>query len=90
LPTKVEKLETRVSEHDRRFAAINKLIITGMKMINENQAAIKALAASQRETDRMLKALAASQRETDRIVKDLARSLGRGPTNGHDKKTNIE
>ena len=44
------KLEARVSEHDRQIAAIRKLILAGMKMIN-------SLATSQRETDRMLKRL---------------------------------
>jgi len=44
------KLETRVTEHDRQTAAIRKLILTGMKMLN-------ALTTSQRETDRMLQGL---------------------------------
>ena len=55
------KVEARVNEHDRQIAAIRKLILTGMKMISEartmakeNRAEIKALIASQRETDRML------------------------------------
>jgi hypothetical protein len=44
------KLETSVTEHDRQIAAIRKLILTGMKMLN-------ALTASQPETDRMLQTL---------------------------------
>jgi hypothetical protein len=78
------KLEARVSEHDRQIAAIRKLIVVGMKMINqaqvqakENWAQIKALATSQRE-------LAASQRETDRMLKGLIQKLERG-RNGHGK-----
>ncbi|MGO9262512.1 MAG: hypothetical protein ACLQU1_40450 [Bryobacteraceae bacterium] len=43
------KLEARVAEHDRQIAAIRKLILQGMKMIN-------SLAASQRKTDAQLQA----------------------------------
>ena len=53
----LNKLEARVTEHDRQIAAIRKLILAGMKMITASQAEIKALAASQKETDRMLKRL---------------------------------
>ena len=63
------KLEARVTEHDRQIAAIRKLILTGMKMLSETQTQMKALAASQRETDRMLQG--------------LIRSLERGGHNGH-------
>jgi hypothetical protein len=63
------KLEARVTEHDRQIAAIRKLILTGMKMLNETQTQVKALATSQRETDRMLQG--------------LIRSLERGGHNGH-------
>jgi hypothetical protein len=48
------KLETRVTEHDRQIAAIRKLILTGIKMLVETQSQVKALARSQRETDKML------------------------------------
>jgi hypothetical protein len=66
------KLEMRVAQHDREIAAIRKLIVAGMKMISSNNAQIRALAASQRKTDRMLQ--------------DLLRSLGRrDATNGHGK-----
>ena len=61
-------LEARITQHDREIAAIRKLILAGMKMIAANQAQIKALTASQRETDRLLK--------------NLIRSLERG-SNGH-------
>ena len=49
------KLEARVAQHDREIAAIRKLILTGMRMIN-------SLAASQRKTDRMLQDLISSLR----------------------------
>ena len=71
------KLEARVTEHDRQIAAIRKLILAGMKMINESQ----ALA---RENQAQIKALAAAQHETDRMLKGLIRSLERG-RNGHSK-----
>ncbi|MGO9262513.1 MAG: hypothetical protein ACLQU1_40455 [Bryobacteraceae bacterium] len=64
------KLEARVSEHDRQIAAIRKLILQGMKMIN-------SLATSQRE-------LAASQRKTDAQLQAFIQSLQRG-RNGHAK-----
>ena len=48
-------LERNAARHDKEIAAIRKLIITGMKMIN-------ALAASQRKTDAELKALIRSMR----------------------------
>ena len=84
LPSKLEKLETRVSAHevrlskiDRRIESIAKLIQTGMKMMVENQKGIRDLRAAQRETDRMLR--------------EFIRSMGRGgPTNGHSKKTGIQ
>jgi len=48
----VAQLTTKehLARHDREIAAIRKLILTGMKMIN-------ALTASQRETDKQLQAL---------------------------------
>jgi hypothetical protein len=64
------RLEARVSEHDRQIAAIRKLILTGMKMLNQ-------LAVEQRETARQ-------QRETDRQLQAFIRSLRRG-SNGHQR-----
>jgi len=63
------KLETRVTELDRQIAAIGKLILAGMKMLNETQTQVKGLATSQRETDGMLQG--------------LIRSIERGGHNGH-------
>jgi hypothetical protein len=65
-------LAVRVDKHDKQIAVIQRLILTGMKMINKNSADIQAL----------IKA----QRETDRILKNLMLSLGRQErTNGHGK-----
>jgi chemotaxis protein histidine kinase CheA len=76
------KLEERVSKHDREIAAIRKLILTGMKMLNqlagenvETRKQLRELAVEQRETARQL-------RETDRQLQAFIRSLRRG-TNGH-------
>ena len=43
------RFEAGITEHDRQIAAIRKLILQGMKMIN-------SLAASQRKTDAQLQA----------------------------------
>ena len=76
------KLEERVSKHDREIAAIRKLILTGMKMLNqltgenvETRKQLRELAVEQRETARQ-------QRETARQLDAFIRSLRRG-TNGH-------
>ena len=66
---------SRVTEHDRQIAAIRKLILAGMKMISDGQVLAK-------ENRAQIKALAASQRETDRMLKGLIQSLDRG-RNGH-------
>jgi hypothetical protein len=78
------KLEARVTEHDRQIAAIRKLILVGMKMINEAQAQAKENRALARENQVQIKALAVSQRETDRMLKGLIQSLERG-RNGHSR-----
>jgi hypothetical protein len=67
-----------LAKHDREIAAIRKLVLTGMKMLNQ-------LAESQRETRRSLRELTESQRETDRQLQSLIRSLQRG-SNGHTKR----
>ena len=72
------KREARVTQHDREIAAIRKLVLQGMKMLVENGAQIKALAAAQRATDKRLDALSIT---VDRFV----RSLERGGSNGHSK-----
>jgi hypothetical protein len=71
------KLEERVSKHDREIAAIRKLILTGMKMINQ-------LAVEQRETARQLRETDRQQRATARQLEAFIRSLRRG-SNGHQR-----
>ena len=78
------KLEERVSKHDREIAAIRKLILTGMKMINrladegaETRRQLRELATEQRETARQ-------QKETGRQLEAFIRSMRRG-TNGHER-----
>ena len=61
-----------LARHDREIAAIRKLILTGMKMLNTLTASQQRLSDSQRETDKQLQA--------------LIRSLQRG-TNGHSKRS---
>ncbi len=84
----VSKLEARFSKHDRQIAAIRKLILQGMKMIDRRDK------QSERESNRIhgemdeirkdIRELTTSQRETDRMLKTLIRSLERG-RNGHPK-----
>lgn len=64
-------LKQRVDRHDREIAAIRKLVLTGMKMLNR--------------LDDRLEKLTTSQQETDRMLKDLIRAL-RGGGNGHAKR----
>ena len=71
-------VKERLDRHDREIAAIRKLILAGMKMLNRSQDRMDRIERSQ-ET------LLGSQRETDRMLKELIRSL-RGGTNGHQKK----
>ncbi len=63
------RLEARVDKDDRQFAAIQKLILTGMKMLVENGKQIKANAAAIKETNKTL----------DRFI----RSLEGRSRNGH-------
>ena len=58
------KLEARVAQHDREIAAIRKLILVGMKMTNRNS----ELA---RRNEEMIRALAESQRKTDRLLREF-------------------
>jgi hypothetical protein len=89
-------LEAQVSKHDREIAAIRKLILQGMKMIN-------ALAVSQRQHDahllrmegdleatrKEMRELAASQRKTEVTLERFIRSMEKGSNgrNGHDKQS---
>ena len=64
-----------MSQHGRQIAAIRRLTLQGMKMIN-------ALAAEQAAVRRDLRDLAASQRKTDAQLQAFVKSLERGG-NGH-------
>jgi hypothetical protein len=78
------KLEARVAQHDREIAAIRRLILQGMKMINRTEAGLLRLEGQQEETRKDLRELAASQRKTEAMLQALIRSLERG-RNGHSK-----
>ena len=67
-----------LSKHDREIAAIRKLILTGMQMLNRNQHQINQLIAEGRRTDQRLKRLEATVEE---FVTGLRRR-----TNGHTKR----
>lgn len=71
-------LKERADLHDREIAAIRKLILTGMKMINRNQEQIDELRALQKVTEQGLQDLRAS-------VKEFVDSMRRGG-NGHSKR----
>jgi septal ring factor EnvC (AmiA/AmiB activator) len=71
-------LKQRVDQHDREIAAIRKLILAGMKMLNRTNERLDRLVTAQRETDRQLKSLRAD-------VQALVSTLRRG-TNGHTKR----
>ena len=80
------RLETRVVQQDKQIAAIQKLISTGMKMMNQNNAEIRVLIKSQRETDRRLRETEKLVRETSQTLQNLMRSMGRrDKANGHSK-----
>lgn len=66
-----QTLEARVTLHDREIAAIRKLIVTGMKLIVQNE--------------RGLKELQAAQKKTEQTLERFIRSLERGGGNGHTK-----
>ena len=71
-------LKERVDRHDREVAAIRKLILTGMKMIN-------SLAAAQKRTDANLNRLEAKVDQLAGKVDSLVDSLRRGG-NGHSRR----
>jgi hypothetical protein len=71
-------LKERLDPHDREIAAIRKLILTGMKMLNRNQEQITALVAEGKRTDQRLRSLEAS-------VQQFVDGLRRGG-NGHTKR----
>lgn len=76
------KLEARVTQHDREIAAIRKLILQGMKMINKLDVGLLRLEGQQEAMRKDLRELAASQRKTDAQLQSFIRSMERG-RNGH-------
>jgi predicted nucleic acid-binding Zn-ribbon protein len=77
MPSRIMTLKQRADQHDREIAAIRKLILTGMKMLNRNQTQINQLSAAQKTTEQNLQRLEAS-------VEQLVNGLRRGG-NGHAK-----
>ena len=71
-------LKERVDQHDREIAAIRKLILQGMKMIN-------SLAASQKRTEAKLDRLEAKVDLLATKVDSLVDTMRRG-RNGHTKR----
>ena len=55
-------LKEHVELHDREIAAIRKLILTGMRMLNRNQTQINDLREMQKATEEKLQALMDSLR----------------------------
>ena len=51
------KIEQRLNQHDREIAAIRKLILTGMKMLNHTDQQISALTKAQLATEQKLQNL---------------------------------
>ena len=87
------KLEARVDKHDKQIAAMQKLLLTGMKMLNGSRVELGEMRVQLRETRALvddnalqIKALTKETRENARILKELMRSLGRqDQANGHGK-----
>jgi hypothetical protein len=80
------KLETTVARHDKQIAAMQKLILTGMKMLSHDRIQIREIRALVHDNALQIQALTKETRENARILKDLMRSLGRrDQTNGHGK-----
>ena len=68
-----------LSKHDREIAAVRKLILLGMKLLNQQQ---QESVKFRREFREELRALAAAQKKTDAALRGLIESR----TNGHSKR----
>jgi ABC-type transporter Mla subunit MlaD len=77
-------LKQRADQHDREIAAIRKLILTGMKMLNRNQTQINQLSAAQKTTEQNLQRLEAS---VEQLVNGLQQSQSRSRRPGHFRYT---
>lgn len=71
-------LKERVDRHDREIAAIRKLILTGMKMLNRNE---EHLNRNQTQINQLL----AAQKVTEQKLQAFIDSMRRG-SNGHTKR----
>ena len=72
-------LKERVDRHDREIAAIRKLMLTGMKMLNRNQEQIN-------RNQEQINELRAIQKVTEQKLQAFIDSMRRGG-NGHTKRT---
>lgn len=80
-----------LAKHDRQIAAIQKLMLTGMKMLNRNQEMARRIEEQQRRTDEQLnklskevRELTAAQKRTDAALRDFIERTG--VRNGHAKR----
>jgi uncharacterized coiled-coil protein SlyX len=76
-------VESRLAEHDRQLAAIKKLILTGMRMLNRNDGQISLLIGRMDALAGDMRKLAAAQTATEKKLGALIDTL-RG-RNGHGK-----
>lgn len=76
------KVEIHLTKHDRQIAAMQKLILTGMKMLSKHDQNLRELQTEGVAVRRELRLLAAQQRETSKTVDRFIRSMERG-RNGH-------
>ena len=74
---------------DKKVAAINKLIVTGMKMIARHDGQIQMLISQQARTDLVLRELAEAQKQTqgnlDRFIENFNRPGSNGKKNGRNR-----
>ena len=70
-------LKEPVDQHDQEIAAIRKLIVMGMKMLNRNQELIK-------DNTKQIRALIAAQKRTDAALRSYIERTG--VANGHEKR----
>jgi len=76
------KGEIRLTKLDRQVAAMQKLILTGMKMLVKHDRHLFRMEGIQEEMRAEMRLLAAQQRETSKTLDRFIRSMERG-RNGH-------
>ena len=76
------KVEIRLTKLDRQVAAMQKLILTGMKMLVKHDRHLLRMEGLQEEMRTEMRLLAAQQRETSKTLDRFIRSMERG-RNGH-------